>query len=414
MWQGSGCDMLQKIARNCLDPNAVQIMALIGVLALSTFIMRIPASGPSSAPQTSRSPSDPFEQVGHVTGLPFALVEHQGVLFTADGHLFITLDAHAPRVTVWDARTLKPVTDPLEQPGFDAFSLTADGKTVFTTGGGEIRLWEVATSKAWAIVKADKREVAFLDISDDGRRFIAVSGDMSTMTVWDATPGKPSELYHRRYAGMLNSAQFDPTAKYVVNKEFGGPFHLLCASTGREVCPAIETHEDKLSSAPYQAQFDPAGKRLAVPLTGGFRLLECASGKAVAEAHWDPNLETRQISFGRDSSLVAITTLDRTKLEFGPAFVFDAVTAHRVHEFGSHVLSCQIAPGGRFALCKERDTGSELFDLHNEARVQRFPLTGEMGSAALMSPDGETILVGSDQNTISVWRLRHVGPTTEP
>ena len=393
----------------------VAIVVLAVIAALLPPVAKTAAEDRPAAPQAPPLTTEPFEQAGQVDAASFMLAINHGYFFTADSRAFV-IKTRRDHVRVWEAGTLKRLTEPLEQPELRVYSLTADGRSLFTTGGGEVRIWDVAASKSRAVVKASSERIHFFDAGRDGRQFLTVLSDRRTMIVWNAAAERPTEVYHLWYARGLDSAQFDPTGTYIVNKESGGPFHLLRADAGREACPPIEAYADRgLSSAPYRAQFDPAGRRLAVPLRWGFRLLECGLGKAVAEAHWDADLETRHISFSPDGSLVAITTWDWRKLENGPLFVFDAATAQRVHEFGSRVFfSCQIGPGGRFALCDEKDQGPELLDLRNGVRVQTFPSTREVSHAAVMSPDGETILVHSGSGIISVWCLRHGDPATRP
>ena len=202
------------------------------------------ASKPSNGSDRHGLIAGPFEQLGMVQGAPIDLIDHQGVLFTADGRKFLTEDRLGDFVTLWDAQTLKPVTKPLEHPDLDSFSVTSDGKTVFTSGGGEVRLWDVATSKLLTTVKADKKRLSFFDSTADGKRFLTVSTDNSTLTVWDATVNPPTKVYHIPHFGDLTSAQFDTSREYLVDKEFNGPFELLRAETGRAVYPKFDTHAD--------------------------------------------------------------------------------------------------------------------------------------------------------------------------
>lgn len=385
------------------------MIALSALSASMIWARTISASRPAQSPDTQTVGFEPFEQIGTVGGAAIELARHRGILFTSNGRLFATEHPEGDHVRLWDALTLKPATEWLSHPRLDAFSVTADGRTVFTSGGGEVRLWDVATSKPRTAVKADTKRLSFFDSTRDGRRFLTISSDCRTLTVWNAAAKRPEKAYDDLHTYDLTSAQFDPSGKYLVDKEFNGPFDLLRAETGREVCPEIETQADRLSSSPYQAQFDSAGRRLAVPLPGGIRILDCGTGKALAEAHWDPDIEPREIAFSPDGSLVAVTTFYRNALANGPVFVFDAAAGHHIHQLGTEILSCQITPDARFALCNYADDKDpELFDLQHEVPVERFASMHEMGGSALMSPDGETILVGSGPNTISVWRLRHV------
>lgn len=386
------------------------------VALMASMVQRALAFEP--APATQPAPQEPYERIATIQGSAFVLGWHQGNFFTPDGRLFLVADPDGNSVRLWNARTLKPVTEWLRHPELDAFSVSADAKTVFTSAGGQVRVWDVATSKPRTAVKVDPKRLRFFDSAADGKRFLTVSSDLNTLIVWNATGDRPAEIYRVQNVHNLISAQFDPTGTYIAAEEFAGPFVLVLADTGREVCPAFDTQASDTSSAPYQAQFDPSGRQVAVPLQWGLRMLECSSGKTVAETHWDRYLETGKICFSPDGLLVAVTTNDLRRLENGPVFLFEVKTGRRIRAFGDQVFLCQIAPGGRWALCNiggHEVGGPEVWDLQTGVRVQTLsPPPSDSDHCATMSPDGQTILAGMGQGTISVWRMRQERLATKP
>lgn len=405
--------MRWRVARNPKHRLADAIISLI----ISSLLASMPRYAPAvdQAPTTQPAIQEPFVLVGTLEGAHIDTINPTTVAFTPDGRLFLTWDHLNFAVRLWNLRTLTPVTEPLKHPGADRFSLTADGKTVFTSGGGEVRLWDVATSKTRATVRVDAEELSFFDATTDGTRFLAIACDGTTLTVWDTRGARPTKAYEIAHTRDLLSAQFDPAGRYIVDKEYLGPFELLRADTGKAVCAPFDTHVNS-STAPYLAQFDPAGRRLAIPLEGGFRLLECESGKIVAEPHGRPDLRTDLISFSPDGSLVAITTESWPSLRQGPVLVFDAATAGIVRQINSvGLLRCQLSPGHRFLLCNYgNNPDHQLIDLKNGETVQMFHSMKDNNGMARMSPDGQTVLVGTGAETISVWRLRQEGLATKP
>lgn len=407
-WFGDGCNM-----------RRVRLNLSFAIMLLGAFAAPIATAGETGATQPADGPdghtpaSGAFERVGTLKGAQVDVIDQGNLVFTPDGHLFLAQSPSASFVRLWDVRTCKPVTDPIKPPGLDAFSVTADGRTVFTSGGGEVILWDAATSKPRAAVEVDTKDLWFFDATADGKRFLAVPHGGEVLTVWNAAGKRPTKLYDVRNFQSLNSAQFDPTGQYIVCKEFVGPFELLRADTGRAVCPPFSAR-GTTSKALYPARFDPSGRRLAVPMEGGFRVLDCASGKTIAEAHWDRDREADQISFSPDGSLVAMASWDADARSYGPILVFEAATARLVRKVNFvDVLHFQIGPRGRFLLCDHGEHANpELIDLHNGATVQRFPSTQDANGMALMSPDGQAILVGISPDTIAVWRLRQARPGT--
>ena len=368
---------------------------------------------PAASPRPVSSKEMPFKQIGQVQAVPLSLVWLQGTFF-ANRNIFVT-ESSLEHVRLWDARSAEPVSNSLEQPKLNDFCLSAQGKRLFTSGGGEVQVWDVNTSKVRAAVKAAKDQVVFLDASSDGTRFLTIpSEDTSTLTVWSASVDKLREIYRRRYAHELRSAQFDPTATYIVDEEFSGSFHLLVAKTGREVCAPIDTNDDTLSSTPYDAKFDATGRLLGVPLKHRFKIVGSGTGKILAEGHLEGSLETRQLALADDGSLLAIATWDSEHLESGPVLLFEAATGKLLREFGSRVSTCQLDPRGRWALCNHAKMAPELWDLRAGVLVETFSSQGAKVGDALMSPDGETILVGTGGSTISIWRLLDSAAATRP
>lgn len=407
--------MSWQVARNPRHAFADAIIALLVPVLLASFVQR--AVGFEQIPTTQPATQGPFERVGTLEDTHIDTFFPQPRVFTPDGRLFLAENGRCDGVRLWDLRTLKPVTALLKQPGLEAFSLTADGKAVFTSGGGEVRLWDVATSKPRTAMKIDTKDFFFFEAAADGRRFVTIASDGRTLTVWNVARNQPTKAYEIAHDDILSSVQFDPTGQYLVAQEFNGHwFELLRADTGRAICPPFDTHAHDGCSAPYQAQFDPAGRRLAVPLMGGFRMLDCASGKTLAEGWADQELETDYISFSPDGSRIVFATWRWHGLANGPVFMFDAATAHLVRQTGSGgFLYGQLSPGGRFALCIHAEQANpQLIDLHNGATVQTFPSMQDYNGMARMSPDGQTIVVGAGAETISVWRVRHGGPPIKP
>lgn len=375
--------------------------AFLMTIALAVFMMR----GPSAV-------GEPFQHVGEIEGDPFHLLQNHGVTFTSDSNAFVSQTVD--HVILWDARTLKPLTQPLVSPELDDYSVVGNGRSLFTTGHGEVRLWDVATSKLRAVVTAGKNALSFFDASGDGARFLTISReDIFTMTVWSVSADRLIELYHRRYKHPLCFAHFDPSRTYIVTKEVSGTLHLLNAETGRDALSPFETDP----SAPCEAHFDPSGKQLAVPLEQGFKVLESRSGRTLAQGTLSSELGNQSLGLSADGSLVISMTVDRVKLEEGPVLVFDATTGKRVSKFGKQFFTCQIAPGNRWALCNivgHEYSKPEVWDLREGVPVQTFFPPAGNDHIALMSPDGQTILVGSAPHKISVWRAVIQNPTTQP
>lgn len=401
-------------------PSRWVVTSVLAVAALAASIELWADASPGNvstqpASQFSTSADRPFEQIGNVKGVSLSLVWLQGRFFAADGHTFAT-ESTRSQVMLWDARTAKLISKPIDAK-VSAFCLTADGRRLFTGADGEVCVWDVATSTRSAVAHVQKGQMNCLDAPSDGSRFLVVADeDPTVITVWNASSERPTELYQHKYPHEILWTQFDPTGTYIIAEELSGPAHLFRAASGRDVCPPIETQNEPMSSTVYSAQFDPAGRRVVVPLENGFKVLQSDSGKMTTSSHLGDRFAPRQLSFSGDGSLLAVATWNQPDDNIGrPVFVFDAATARLVRKFGSmsRISTCQIAAGGRWALCNHTNSAPEVWDLSTGVAVETLSVAGERAGDALMSPDGRTILLNSfSSDTISVWRFR--APLTQP
>src|SRR5206468_2684347 len=95
----------------------------------------------------------PYERIGSVEGAWLSWRPP----FDRDSTAFATQTRESVRV--WDARTLKSLSEPLRHEGLVSYRLSADGKTVLTAGGKEVRLWDVAISKLRSATTVTAKQV---------------------------------------------------------------------------------------------------------------------------------------------------------------------------------------------------------------------------------------------------------------
>ena len=261
---------------------AASILLMFSVAATADRPARAPTTLPTTSPAAptrgvhpAGADAGPYERIGRVEGAWLSWRPQ----FNRYGTAFATQTRDAVRV--WDAGTLKPLTEPLRHDGLVSYRLSADGKTVLTAGGQEVRLWDVATSRLRSSTTVAAKKVDFAELSPDGAQFVTVvREDMGTAAVWHAGEARASALL--RHRGAAISAEFDPTGRWVVTHEFGTAFRVWAADTGREACPPIASDDD--CHTPYRAQFDPSGKRLVVPLAQGYQVIDVKTGRVLSKA----------------------------------------------------------------------------------------------------------------------------------
>jgi WD40 repeat protein len=115
-------------------------------------------------------------------------------------------DGRNQRIYLWDVdsgKELRPI-DPTRAEGLDPVSFLAfspDGKTLASSGGGPIQIWEVAARREICHFQAPDAGLASLAFSPDGRLLATGSTDI-TVLLWDATG--------RLQAGKLHPARLSP------------------------------------------------------------------------------------------------------------------------------------------------------------------------------------------------------------
>jgi WD40 repeat protein len=139
------------------------------------------------------------------------------IAFSADGARIVTVadrvverDNSEPRtVRVWDARSGRPVGDPIAfQEAVTAAALSPDGSRVVTATGMVARMWDARTGAAIGEPLRHSDQVRSVTFADDGGRIATASG--TSVQMWDvarAIPiGKPIEQ-----AGEISTIRFVPS-----------------------------------------------------------------------------------------------------------------------------------------------------------------------------------------------------------
>jgi WD40 repeat protein len=107
---------------------------------------------------------------------------------------------------VWDARTGKPLTEPLTHQGeVVAAAFSPDGARVVTAStDGTARVWDAHTGKPLTEPLAHQGEVVAAAFSPDGTRVVTASGD-KTARVWELPldPGSLDDWQRRARCGMF-------------------------------------------------------------------------------------------------------------------------------------------------------------------------------------------------------------------
>jgi len=192
------------------------------------------------------------------------------VSFSHDGSRILTAGKDAARV--WDARTFRPLSEPLKH-GSEILTadLNPDGTRVITTGGHVARVWDVKTNKR--LFEIDTSDfVCSAALSPDGSKLIT-GGSHDNATIWDLKDGRklftlsapPSRFYADQSPQPVGFVTFSPGGARVLGlRRVVG--YVWDANTGRELI-AREFDEDPSALGPRgrvrrPAAFSPDAKYL--------------------------------------------------------------------------------------------------------------------------------------------------------
>jgi WD40 repeat protein len=270
-------------------------------------------------------------------------------------------------VRVWDARSARPLTPPLQHSGIVRFArISRDGRRLVTIDAvNTLRIWDLSHPASIeldhgnSVVAADVRSAAF---SPDGDLVVTVAREFNSAHVWNAATGE--RLYEIERDDALECASFSPDSRRVVTGSKDKTARLWEARTGMPLGDAMK-HGDRVTVA----SFSPDGTRL---VTG------CGDG-------------TVHVWNAMDGSEL------RAPIKYGPS-----------------IIAASFTPDGRELLVAGEAAG-RLFDVQTGERISLGPPQSGIGLIAVsLSPDGRRIATGGLDGVARVWDARSGEPITPP
>jgi WD40 repeat protein len=314
-------------------------------------------------------------------------------------------------------------------------AVSADGRTLATTAGSGVRLWDLPSRKELtAVYEAHESDPSQIIVSPAG--FLVSVGDDNTVRVWDPATGE----HKRKFIvdGWVRAIGLSPDGSLLAASSFDDAVHVWDRRTGREVY-CLAGH-GRLGGRRVLG-FLPDGRGL---LSWGddydLRLWDMKNGKARFEHPIRPQGikfpgkdERRDLKFESDMS-VAVLTPDAKTLVLaigGNYHLFDAGTGKESVMFAAEDRmpgSLAVSPDSKHLLASaygDYQTGKHqviLLDLTTGTTMQRlllprsgagivaFAPDGRSYAATLDSPDAKILLYetasGNVRGTIGGFRAR--------
>lgn len=334
-----------------------------------------------------------FERIGS----PVGRSGYGDPIFSGNSRRVIALNeqpAHST-VRVWDVSTLKPICDPLPDPGM-IYGLAFDGKVAFTTDDHSVRFWDVDSSKLICATKVTDRELDDVAISPDGSRFLTMTKGEPAVQIWRIGEDRPRFVIKEDAV----YAAFDRSSTRIVTHA-GWETHIFSAETGKEVCPRILS--DKLTLPDLTALFDSTGRWLLVEDEAAFRVVDTTTAKTrfyvAIDEFWGGSNDDEFVRWSADTSKIVATSVARPQ----PARIYDGATGKLERTLGTNVTDCRIGSGARWAVgfVGPSDQCFHVWDLKSGAEVQKLNLP-----IGCISPDCSTIVTMRGGEVDAIWRLQ--------
>jgi WD40 repeat protein len=369
------------------------------------------------SPDGSRLASGSEDKLIHVwdtqTGKPIARLrghnESPGpMIFNPSGTLLASVGGSDGTVRLWAnaiddevGQTLDPLTT------VNAIAISPDS-TLIATGyqlSSDVRLWDPLLGEVLATLRGHETICWALSFSPDGSRLASASGD-GTVRVWDTASGMEL-LKLVGDGGAMNAVAYSQDGQYLAAAELGDPhnIHLWNARTGDKlpgnfnggIGPiAFSPDSTKLATGLLADPDAPDSSALYVRVWGvpGGQAITTLEGMAFASLTFSP--DGRQIAgcYGED------------------LIIWDTETeAEPIRLLGHSGMTSSVSyspDGTRLASAGSWDNTVRLWETASWEELIRLNHEFMVNDVAF-SPDGKTILSGSNGDSIRIWETRNRG-----
>jgi WD40 repeat protein len=315
---------------------------------------------------------------------PSDLVDN--IIFSPDGKL-VAIGSLTGAVLITDAASGREIRSwTAHTDSINAMAFSRDNRWLLTASGdGTAKMWDVRTGGEVHRFEGHSAAVSGVAFSPDDRRVITGSFDDS-VRIWGAETGR--EL--RRLRGQKGEFWvfvLSPDGRWLAAAGPGNVAGLWDMANGKKI-QLLAGHSDLVIAV----AFSPDGRYL---LTGSndrtARLWDLKSGREVRR-FGDNSGPVNPVAFSPDGRF--ILTGDTEKVR-----IWEIHNGSEVSHFKG--IGVCFSPDGQFVLMQSGD----LLDRQSGVAVRHFGQHLAKVNALALSPDGQTLVIGSDDKALRVWNL---------
>jgi RNA polymerase sigma factor (sigma-70 family) len=326
----------------------------------------------------------------------------QSVAFTPDGRTLVAGD-DSGSVFVWDVGGKLQRSWKTQQwaQRVRGLAVAPDGRTVATTLGGKVHLWEVGSGREIRRFEPGGR-VERLAFAPDGLLAVGGSGPdaFGFAQLWDPATGKEGQRWYAAGFG-IGALAFSNDGRMLATAGNDCRIRLWETNSDKELKPA-----DGDASRALTAAYSPDGRFVATGgMDGAVRLWEAATGRLLHRC--GPHLGwVNRVAFTPDGRRLLSVGSD------GTIRVWDTTTGKELRLIGtqfecdSYTAGLAVSSDGRTVTAKCSGDTVRTWDLETGRELRRITVAGRSLQLAL-SPDGRTLATaeGEKSDEGSVVRL---------
>jgi WD40 repeat protein len=280
-----------------------------------------------------------------------------------------------------------------------SLAFSPDAKYILSGGADKtMKLWEAATGKLVRTFEGHTGMITSVACSPDGKYALSGSWDR-TVRLGDIQTGKETAVF-LGHESMVNTVAFSPNGKYALSGSSDNMLKLWEVQTGKEV-RTLKGHTGPVTSA----AFSPDGKHIASAGHDTWdrskvRIWEVETGMNIFSRELPNSPIPLSLAFLPDSRHVYFTTSGRSTA------LLD-IDNKEMREIGKHskaVYTVAVSPSGKLGLSGDVTGMLKLYEFeYGTLRTKFLTDRNEIWSVAY-SPDGQNVISGGKDGTISLWQ----------